>query len=354
MQDRPVGGDFFVTKAAWLVLSDGTRFSGMVPAWQPDGLAGEVVFNTGMTGYVETLTDPSYAGQILNFTYPLIGNYGVPDTDTWESTGMHLRGVVVSELTNAWSHATGTRSLLEWLREQEVPVITGVDTRALTKHLRSRGVMAGAITTTDRPNLEVIPTPKISIAEPKIYNPGGTKSVIAVDCGMKENIVRHLVGLGLRVKRVPHDYDYTREDYDGIFLSNGPGDPTGYPSTIGILQRALQQDQPIFGICLGTQLLALAAGARTYKLKFGHRGHNQPAATPENRAYITSQNHGYAIDPATLPAGWEVTFSNLNDNSVEGISNTTKPYFAVQFHPEAAPGPTDTAWLFSKFVELMK
>lgn len=331
------------------MLADGTVFEGKVPAWQTDSLVGEVVFNTGMTGYVETLTDPSYAGQILTFTFPLIGNYGVPTDDTWESSKMHLRGVIVSELTQDWSHATGTRSLLEWLREQEVPVIMGVDTRALTKHLRSRGVMSGAITTTRGPELKPIPTPKISVPKPKIYNETGNKTVIAVDCGMKENIIRHLVSLGLRVKRVPYNYDYTAESYDGVFLSNGAGDPTDYPETIAILKRALASDKPVFGICLGAQLMALAAGATTYKLKFGHRGHNQPAVTAAGRGYITSQNHGYAIDEKSLPAGWGVTFRNLNDNSVEGITHKTKPFSAVQFHPEAAPGPTDTSWLFKEF-----
>jgi carbamoyl-phosphate synthase small subunit len=346
---RPEGGDFFV-KPGVLQLADGTTFDGFVPDWQPDGEVGEVVFNTGMTGYVETLTDPSYSGQILNFTYPLIGNYGVPDSSTWESTGMHLRGAIISELTHDWSHATGERSLLEWLREQKVPVITGLDTRALTKKLREHGVMMGRISATPAKTLPTYSAPAIvSVPEPRVYNEAGKKTVIAVDCGMKENILRNLVTLGYRVVRVPYNYDYTTEKHDAVLLSNGPGDPTDYASTIEILERAMLSDKPIFGICLGSQLMGLAAGAKTYKLLYGHRGHNQPAITPDGHAYITSQNHGYAIDEATLPKGWEVTFRNLNDNSVEGIRHTSKPFSAVQFHPEATPGPTDTNWLFAEF-----
>jgi carbamoyl-phosphate synthase small subunit len=353
---RPDGGDFFVTKAAKLVLSDGVSFDGHVPDWQTDSLVGEAVFNTGMTGYVETLTDPSYAGQILVFTYPLLGNYGVPSQDTWESSKIHLRGVVVSELTLKWSHEGSLKSLGEWLREQNVPIITGIDTRALTKHLRTRGTMAGIITSSDNhpaPQDSELKTIKVSVAKPEVINPGKAKTVIAVDCGMKENIVRELVARGLTVKRVPHDYDYTGENYDGVFISNGPGDPTDYPEAIAVLRKALAGEKPVFGICLGTQLMGLAAGATTYKLRFGHRGHNQPAITDTGRGYITSQNHGYAIAEDSVPAGWHVTFRNLNDNSVEGIAHDSKPFFSVQFHPEATPGPTDTNWLFNDFLEML-
>lgn len=351
-EDRPDRGDIFL-KPAKLWLSDGTSFDGLVPDWQGSSQAGEVVFNTGMTGYVETLTDPSYAGQILTFTYPLIGNYGVPGPTSWESDGLHLRGVVVSELTSEWSHAGHIHSLLDWLRDQQVPVITGVDTRALTKRLRVHGTMAGVISADQPTTITPAPIAKVSVSQPRIYNPHGTKTVVAVDCGMKENIVRSLVGLGLRVKRVPHGYDFIHEDYDGVFLSNGPGDPTDYPATIAILRRALQKNRPVFGICLGSQLMALAAGASTYKLHYGHRGHNQPCVGPDGRAYITSQNHGYAIAEESLPEGWRVTFRNLNDQSVEGIAHLTKPFFSVQFHPEAAPGPTDTRTLFKQFQELL-
>lgn len=351
---RPDGGDFFVPKPVKLILADGTIFDGFGPNDQADGAIGEVVFNTGMTGYVETLTDPSYAGQILVFTYPLLGNYGVPSKDTWESSKMHLRGVVFSELAEHWSHTGSLQSLAAWLREQNVPLMTGVDTRALTKLLRTHGTVAGRITSSEQPAaLETtnLPTVKVSIAKPEILNQGQAKTVIAVDCGMKQNILRHLTGLGLTVKHVPADYDYTNEAYDGVFVSNGPGDPTDYLPTVEILRKALSLGKPVFGICLGIQLIGLAAGARTYKLPFGHRGHNQPAITPSGKAYITSQNHGYAIEEASLPSDWEVTFRNLNDNSVEGIAHRTKPFFAVQFHPEAAPGPTDTNYLFKDFMD---
>jgi carbamoyl-phosphate synthase small subunit len=348
---RSDGGDFFIPQAAKIVLDGGITFAGFVPEGQKDSLSGEIVFNTGMTGYVETLTDPSYSGQILVFTFPLLGNYGVPGPETWESTKIHLRGVVVSELNAAWSHEGSTQSLGMWLREQGVPIITGVDTRELTKYLRTRGTMNGVITTHDHPDFKITLPQIVSVEKPEVINPGQPKTVIAVDCGMKENIIRNLVALGLTVKRVPHNYDYTSEDYDGVFVSNGPGDPTDYTDAVAILKKALDQDKPVFGICLGIQLIGLAAGASTYKLKFGHRGHNQPAVTPEGRGYITSQNHGYAIDEKSLPPQWRVTFRNLNDNSVEGIAHTSKPFFAVQFHPEAAPGPTDASGLFREFME---
>jgi carbamoyl-phosphate synthase small subunit len=347
---HPERGLFF--NPARLVLADGTTFEGYVPNWQPDSRVGEVVFNTGMTGYVETLTDPSYSGQILTFTYPLIGNYGVTPDSTWESQGIHLRGIVVSELTADWSHAQGTSSLLDWLHTSRVPVITGVDTRALTKHLRKLGTIPGIITSGASPSIASDPTEKVTVARPRVIG-SGAKRVIAVDCGMKENILRELLALGVQVKRVPHDYDYTEEPFDAVLVSNGPGNPTDYPEATRILRSALQLGRPVLGICLGTQLLALAAGARTYKLLYGHRGHNQPVATPEGRAFISSQNHGYAIEESSLPKGWRVTYRNLNDGSVEGIAHNSKPFSAVQFHPEAAPGPTDTAHLFKEFRALL-
>lgn len=312
------------------------------------------MFNTGMTGYVESLTDPSYAGQILTFTYPLIGNYGVLAESTWESSKIHAAGVVVSEACREWSHAASYQSLLAWLKGQNVPIITELDTRALTKHLRASGTMPGAICRPDqRASLvfEALTTPMVSIKQPQIYNPGGSKVVILVDCGAKANIQRSLVAMDLRVKQVPFDYDYTDEDFDGVVISNGPGDPTDYVATIAILRTALKLSKPVFGICLGSQIMALAAGARTYKLPYGHRGHNQPcvSATSDKKCYITSQNHGYAIDAGSLPKDWRITFRNLNDDSVEGIAHNTKPFFSVQFHPEASPGPTDTAWLFKEF-----
>jgi carbamoyl-phosphate synthase small subunit len=335
-----------------LQLADGQSYAGLAPAWQDGNYPGEVVFNTGMTGYVESLTDPSYAGQILTFTYPLIGNYGVPAADEWESTRVHTAGVVVSEACINWSHAGSDQSLLGWLQAQQVPIITDVDTRALTKHLRSAGTMRGMIGSGRLDDAAAaIATPSVTIPQPLHYNQHHRKVVILVDCGMKANILRSLQQFPVAIKRVPADYDYSGEAFDGVLFSNGPGDPTDYPATIAIAKRALAAGKPMFGICLGNQIMGLAAGAKTYKLRYGHRGHNQPCITGDERCFITSQNHGYALDPKTLPRDWRVAWRNLNDDSVEGIEHTTKPWFAVQFHPEASPGPTDTAWLFERFYQ---
>ena len=340
---------------AYLHLEDGEIFKGYSPSWQKGLFSGEVVFNTGMTGYPESLTDPSYTGQILAFTYPLIGNYGIPPKEQWESLKIHARGVVVSEACQAWSHHAGTQSLLQWLESQKVPIITGVDTRALTKTLRAHGTMLGVLAKESSgkfsfkdPNKEHL----VSLAARKEVQTYGTgkKIVIAIDCGMKENSIRSLSQFPITIRRVPFDCDFTREPYDGVFLSNGPGDPMMCSETVPYLQKAMKGNKPIFGICLGAQLLALAAGAKTYKLPFGHRGQNQPCMeVATEKCYVTSQNHGYAVEEKSLPKGWVVTFRNLNDDSVEGIAHKSKPFFAVQFHPEASPGPTDTAWLFEKF-----
>lgn len=357
-------------KPSILILKNGIAFPGLSPTWQKGTTLGEVVFNTGMTGYIETLTDPSYAGQILVFTYPLIGNYGVPGPKDWESKKIHAAGVVVSDACLTPSHVQAQKSLLDWLSDQRVPIITAVDTRALTKLLRSSGVMLGAIDTpvaitrkqknklssltdwTHDPNLEHL-VARVSISKKKIYG-HGKKIIIAVDCGMKENIIRCLETLSATIIRVPHNYDYTNDKFDGVFLSNGPGDPARCTSTITILQKAMRQKKPIFGICLGSQLLGLAAGAATYKLPYGHRGHNQPCRDEvTGHSVMTSQNHGYAVDEKTLPKGWYVNYRNLNDGSVEGVAHKTLPFFSVQFHPEAAPGPTDTRDLFEKFYQLL-
>lgn len=333
-----------------LDLLDGTTFAGRVPEWQTANFVGEVVFNTGMSGYVESLTDPSYSGQILVFTFPLIGNYGV-DLSTVESGKIQVNGVVVNEISQHPSHSKSNMSLLAWLRGQNIPIITGVDTRALTKHLRTKGTMPGAIGITQtKPKDMKLSSAIITVDKVEIYNRGLGKKIILVDCGAKENILRSLCALPAQVTRVPYDYDYTKDEYDGVVLSNGPGDPESYKPTIEIAKKALNIGKPIFGICLGTQIMALAAGAKTYRLKFGHRGHNQPCMdTVTERCYVTSQNHGYAIQEKSLPKGWVVSFKNLNDGSVEGIQHISKPFFSVQFHPEAAPGPTDTAYLFERF-----
>ncbi len=346
--------------ASRLVLQDGEVFEGLAPAWQDKPFFGEVVFTTGMMGYVESLTDPSYAGQILTFTFPLIGNYGVPDPSKWESSKIHAHGVIISQPSASFHHYAAKWSLLDWLRDQKVPILTDVDTRALTKLLREYGVTLGAITSEKKlprkfedPNITHL-VQRVSIKAPRIYG-SGKKKIIAVDCGMKENIVRCLGNFPWTIKRVPFDYDYTGEEWDGVFVSNGPGDPMICKETIAILKKALLKKKPMFGICLGAQLMALAIGARTFKLPYGHRGQNQPCIhLPDQRCYLTSQNHGYAIHEKSLPKNWKVSFRNLNDQTIEGIEHSSLPFFAVQFHPEASPGPVDTLWLFEKFYKMVR
>ena len=331
-----------------LILENGALFEGF--GLEGEAASGEVVFTTGMTGYIESLTDPSYAGQILTFTYPLIGNYGTPPSGTWESKKIHAKGVIVSEHAPHFSHHQSAHSFINWLHEQNVPLLSGVDTRALTKTLRTSGTMLGSFGTDvlfDPNKTHIVST--VSIKEKKTYG-SGKKRIIAVDCGMKESMIRYLQKFAIEIVRVPFDYDYTNEDFDGIFLSNGPGDPEKCVETIAILKKAMMLKKPIFGVCLGSQLMALSSGAKTKRLKFGHRGHNQPCIDLKTKqCYITSQNHGFAVDETTLQEGWEVMFRNLNDGSVEGIYHQTLPYFAVQFHPEACPGPTDTRFLFERF-----
>ncbi len=343
-------------KKAYITLSENTIFDGLAPREQEGVFFGEVVFTTGMTGYVESLTDPSYSGQILVFTYPLIGNYGISGKETWESEKIHAVGVIVSEASESFAN---------WLKQQNVPLMTGVDTRALTKHLRSLGTMLGQIRSTkseirNKFKFPKFQTPFISISKPEIYNAKFKQTIILVDCGMKQNILRELLKMDYRIKRVPRDYDYSGEEFAGVFLSNGPGDPVDYKETIRVTRSAMRQNRPIMGICLGSQIMGLAAGAKTYKLKFGHRGHNQPVIgaktekrKAKNNCFITSQNHGYAVNEKTLPKGWYVNFRNLNDGSVEGVAHATRPFFSVQFHPEACPGPTDTKFLFGKFEALI-
>ncbi len=341
--------------SANLILKTGGIFSGLVPAWNTEPWDGEVVFTTGMTGYVESLTDPSFAGQILVFSFPLVGNYGVSGEESWESSKIHAKGVILSSIASNTSHYESKSSFPEWLKSQNVPYLTGVDTRALTKALREHGTVLGCVTSTLNPlfpetDMELIKK-SVSLLNPKIYG-SGNKKIILVDCGMKENILRCLLKFPLQIKRVPHNYDYSGEDFDGVVLSNGPGDPLSWKEATTVLQKAMQKKKPIFGICLGAQLMALANGAKTFKLPFGHRGQNQPCLECETgKAFLTSQNHGYAIDPESLKDGWLVSFRNLNDHSVEGIKHTHLPFSAVQFHPEAAPGPVDTFYLFNQFFE---
>jgi len=345
---------------AKLVLETGEQFFGFSPFAQQNISLGEVVFNTGMVGYVESLTDPSYAGQILVFTYPLIGNYGVSDQNTWESASIHVKGVVMSQLAAFHSNHTATQSLFEWLKAHHIPTLIHADTRAITRRLRLKGVIPGAIMPAqhsdaiqfeDFGGIHWIKT--VSISKPEYYG-AGDKTIIIMDCGIKKNIIRHLLKFPIRLKRVPYNYDFTEEPFDAVFISNGPGDPKHCTESITIIQKAMTKRKPIFGICLGTQLMALAVGAQTYKLPFGHRSHNQPCMDVETKhCYLTSQNHSYAVDEKTLPKDWKVTFRNLNDQSIEGIAHESLPFFAVQFHPESCPGPLDTEWLFSKFYHLI-
>lgn len=340
-----------------ILLKSGESFRGFSPSWQKKSVFGEVVFTTGMTGYVESLTDPSFAGQILVFTYPLIGNYGVPDPSQWESKKIQVAGVAIAEASLWASHYDSKNSFLEWLEQEKVPLITGVDTRALTKTLRMNGAQLGTICSEKHaPPKEFYDPNKthlvqsVTIPQRKISGTG-PKTVVVVDCGIKENSLRLLSRYPLRIIRVPYDEDYTEEDYDGLLISNGPGDPKVCKETIAILKKALSKKKPLFGICMGAQLIAISIGASTYKLKFGHRGHNHPCRDEaRSRCILTAQNHGYAIDEKSLPDDWVVSFRSMNDGSVEGIAHKTLPYFAVQFHPESAPGPNDSSYLFDQFI----
>ena len=395
-------------REARLILSDGIVFNGWsfgyagVPRQTGDGLlaggknfdvVGEVVFNTAMMGYPESLTDPSYAGQILVTTYPLIGNYGVPDTGIgpdglplfMESERIHPKALIVADYSETYSHWNAKESLASWLKREKIPAITGIDTRRLTKVLREHGVMMGRIEVgcqmSDvrcKENAEdygsVNWVEKVSCKEIIRYNEGADKKVVLVDCGVKANIIRCLIRRGVEVIRVPWDYDFNELDFDGLFLANGPGDPEQCEVTVRHIRTFLESEskkvitpfairrgaggeavRPCMGICLGNQLLARAAGAKTYKLKYGHRSHNQPVQrVGTTQCFITSQNHGYAVDDKTLPADWEPLFVNMNDGSNEGICHKTNPWFSAQFHPEACSGPTDTEWMFDTFINTIE
>ncbi len=348
-----------------ILLEDGTVLNGEMFG-SICSSAGEVVFNTGMVGYPETLTDPSYKGQILVFTYPLIGNYGIPANmvgteidPSFESDRIQVAGLIVAEVAPNHNHWNSSKSLASWLDENGVPAISGIDTRALTKKLRQKGSMLGKIiaplggrTPFYDPNKELL-VDQVSIKEPRQYG-DGDKTIVLIDCGCKLNIIRSLLVQECTVIRVPWDYDFLDEKYDAIVISNGPGDPEKCRLTISHIQKCFSREKPILGICLGNQLLALAAGARTYKMKFGHRSQNQPCIeVGSNRCYITSQNHGFAVDNSTIPSDWQPWFVNANDGTNEGIKHKSKPYFSVQFHPEATPGPVDTGHIFSHFLSTL-
>jgi len=345
-----------------LTLEDGSTYEGF-SFGSLVASAGEVVFNTAMTGYPESLTDPSYRGQILCLTYPLVGNYGAPGRNEendlyrfYESSSIHISGLIVSDYSFEYSHWNAEQSLDEWLRHNKVPGIYGIDTRALTKRIREKGAMLGKIepagTETDffDPN-RVNLVAEVSTSEKKVYG-NGKYRILLIDCGVKYNIIRNLLKRDTTIIRVPWDYDYHNEEFDGLFISNGPGDPKMCEKTIMNLSKSFERNIPVFGICLGNQLMALASGANTYKLKYGHRSHNQPVLqVGTDKAYISSQNHGFAVDNTTLGADWEPLFININDQTNEGMKHKTKPFFSTQFHPEASGGPTDTDFLFDDFIE---
>ena len=338
-----------------LLLEDGTVFEGVSFGYEGD-ISGEVVFCTGMVGYPEALTDASFAGQILVMTYPLIGNYGVPDQSAWESDRVHIAALIVSDYTTMPSHAQNLQTLGAWLREQHVPALEIKDTRLLTQHIRRHGTMLGKIifdadVPFHDPNNENL-VARVSANEITIEGEGET-TIALIDCGAKRNIAHSLAYRGVRVVTVPWDYDlFAAErpfDFDAILVSNGPGNPKMATKTIETIREAMKRDIPILGICLGHQLLALAAGGDTYKLKFGHRSQNQPCLLHETkRCYITTQNHGFAV--GTLPPEFVLWFVNANDGSNEGMRHPQRPWLSVQFHPEATPGPMDTAWIFDTFL----
>ncbi|GMR25323.1 MAG: glutamine-hydrolyzing carbamoyl-phosphate synthase small subunit [Ignavibacteria bacterium] len=347
---------------AKLVLEDGSEFSGYSFGFWGN-VNGEVVFNTGMVGYPETLSDPSYRGQILVCTYPLIGNYGVPSKEkehgllkNYESDKIHCRGLIVSNYSDDYSHWSAVSSLADWLKEEKIPAITGIDTRALTIILREKGTMPGKIIIDENKTINFEDSNKINLVEEVSTNEpieysAGKKKIILVDCGTKNNIIRAFLGRDITVIRVPYNYDYLNTNADGVLISNGPGDPKMNEQTIINAQKVMEKNIPVLGICLGSQILALAAGADTYKLKYGHRGLNQPCnEMGTKRSYITSQNHGYAVHSESLPLDWREWFINDNDGTNEGLLHISKPFFAAQFHPEASPGPDDSEFIFDMFI----
>ena len=380
-------------RIATLILDDGTTFRGYSFGYEKP-VAGEVVFNTAMTGYPESLTDPSYAGQLMVLTYPLIGNYGVPPrtfqpnglSTFMESEKIHAEAIIISDYSREYSHWNAQCSLGDWLKEEHIPGIYGIDTRALTKKLREHGVMMGRIEIEGMDNGELTMenygevnyVDKVSCKDILVYsgeesytfgtdtpaeelnsqfstlNSQLRKKVVLLDCGVKHNIIRSLLKRNLMVVRVPWNYDFNHLDYDGLFLSNGPGDPDTCDAAVQNIRKALDGDRPICGICMGNQLLAKAGGASIYKLKYGHRSHNQPVRmVGSEHCFITSQNHGYAVDSETLGSDWEPLFINMNDGTNEGIRHKTKPFFSSQFHPEACSGPTDTDFMFDRFAKLL-
>jgi carbamoyl-phosphate synthase small subunit len=340
-----------------LILEDGTIYEG-TSFGSTVSLSGEVVFATGMTGYPQAFTDPSFAGQILTMTYPIIGNYGVPSKDLWESAHLQINGLIVSNYIDTPSHFQSKMTLGAWLKKSEVPGLEIKDTRALTQHLRTKGVMLGKIII-DRDIPQYNPNETNLVAQvstKKVVKQGkGKRTIVIIDCGSKRNIARCFIKRGVTTITVPWDYDLFEKNlkFDALFISNGPGNPKMADKTIETIKKALENKTPTLGICLGNQLLALAAGGDTYKLKYGHRSQNQPCILEgTGRCYITTQNHGFAIKD--VPEGFEPWFINANDKTIEGIKHKKYPFMSVQFHPEATPGPMDTEWIFDYFLENVK
>lgn len=359
------GGRGRLVRTARLILEDGTVYEGRSFGAERSA-AGEVVFNTGMVGYTESLTDPSYIGQVLVCTYPMIGNYGVPAVHEddlglcqgWESERIQVAGLVVSDYSRTHSHWDASQSLGSWLEGAGLPGLSGIDTRSLTQRLRERGSMLGRIEFDGDPIEAYDPNhenlvARASIKEPKLYGDGDMR-IALLDCGAKHNIIRSLVKRGAQVLRLPWDADLSGETFDGLMISNGPGDPSYVKDAAQHVRWAIDQGKPTFGICMGNQVLAHAIGATTYKLPYGHRGQNQPVIeNGTDRCFVTSQNHGFAVDNDSLPRDWRAWYSNLNDGTNEGIRHAWAPYRSVQFHPEAMPGPTDASFLFDEFLRMI-
>ncbi len=375
MIEKPEG-----SRPAVLLLEDGTLFLGKGFGAEAT-VVGELVFNTGMVGYPESMTDPSYAGQVLCFTYPLIGNYGVPSGDEkdvfglpryFESGGIKVTGLVVQEQCQRPSHWASTRTLSKWMADQGAPGIEGVDTRALVTTIRERGVMMCALANgpevANRRELRKLLEKsakydsvdfvrRVSVKSAETYGVS-EKRVVVIDCGVKESIIRNMLGRGYSVVRMPFDSSYAevmKHDPSGVIVSNGPGDPQLCVDTVKTTARLVDSEVPVLGICLGEQVLGMSQGGETYKLKYGHRGQNKPVVDLiSGRGYVTSQNHGYAVDPKSLSktelSPW---FVNGDDKSVEGLVHASRPCIAVQFHPEAAPGPYDTEFVFDRFTAMM-
>jgi len=342
-------------KKAKLILKDGSTYEG--ESFGADvSISGEVVFATGMVGYPEALTDPSFKGQILVLTFPLIGNYGVPTEESWESDKLQISGLIVSSYIDTPSHHASVMTLANWLKDSGVPLLQIKDTRLLTQKLRDEGVMLGKINAGSKdakfedPNKRNL-VAEVSTKEITTYG-SGNKTVVIIDCGEKRNMIRRLMAREIKVVVVPFDTDVMELDisFDAVLISNGPGDPKMAKTTIKNVKKIIKSNIPTFGICLGNQILSLALGGNTYKLKFGHRSQNQPVVNTENGlAFLTTQNHGYAV--GKIPKGFKTWFYNANDNTNEGIIHETLPFMSVQFHPESSPGPLDTDWVFDYFLK---